>query len=139
VPYQSNAFEPGQYCGAFQFRFWQYGAWTTVVVDDRLPCDRRSHGGTELLFLHSSDRREFWSALLEKAYAKLHGSYAALAGGTPSEALQDFSGGIIEMLDFDEGSSASSPSKLWPVLKKAYEKNALITCVLSVSFRGKSF
>ncbi|XP_036404357.1 calpain-5-like [Megalops cyprinoides] len=122
-----NPKRPDLYAGIFHFRFWRLGRWTDVVVDDRLPTSQEG----ALLFCRSATPREFWSALLEKAYAKLNGCYEALEGGNTAEALVDFTGGVSEPLSLDRGVLTMHPDQrkaLFQTLARAHSRQALITC-----------
>ncbi|XP_047426695.1 calpain-5-like [Mugil cephalus] len=127
VDQEWNPKRPDLYAGIFHFRFWRLGRWMDVVVDDRLPVS----GDGALLFCRSATPREFWSALLEKAYAKLNGCYEALEGGNTAEALIDFTGGVSEPLNLDhEALSVHSDQRraFFQRLAKVHECKSLITC-----------
>uniref|UniRef100_A0A3Q4GG92 Zgc:85932 n=1 Tax=Neolamprologus brichardi TaxID=32507 RepID=A0A3Q4GG92_NEOBR len=112
-----QSFQDG-YSGCFTFRFWQYGQWEEVQIDDLLPTVNNN-----LIFLRSPDRQEFWSALLEKAYAKLNGGYLALGMGYPHEAMVDMTGGVTEVFQV-----ASLPRDLPTFLRHLLVRGALINC-----------
>eukprot|EP00092_Neocalanus_flemingeri_P057334 GFUD01068124.1.p1 GENE.GFUD01068124.1~~GFUD01068124.1.p1 ORF type:complete len:866 (-),score=218.50 GFUD01068124.1:2289-4886(-) len=114
------------YTGIFRFRFFRFGEWVEVVIDDRLP----TRNG-KLIYLKAKEPNEFWSPLLEKAYAKLYGSYTALEGGLTIEASVDFTGGIPEMIDLSN--LRMEKETLFYNMVKAYENKAFMSCSLSNS------
>ncbi|XP_014732899.1 PREDICTED: calpain-13-like isoform X2 [Sturnus vulgaris] len=106
------------YAGIFHFRFWQYGEWVDVVIDDRLPILNGRY-----LSVHPRTSNEFWPSLLEKAYAKLHGSYQNLNGGYISDALVDLSGGVQVQFSLQ-----NPPPDLEEILKAADKSRCLMGC-----------
>jgi len=92
--------------GAYQVRLCRAGEWHTVTVDDTFPVNAL---GT-LAYLKAA-RRSLWGPLLEKAAAKLHGSYEALSGGTFAEAFHMLTGFPVQkvlMGQYSCGSSAAA-------------------------------
>ncbi|CAB1352314.1 unnamed protein product, partial [Coregonus sp. 'balchen'] len=124
---------PESYAGIFHFRFWRFGEWVDVVIDDRLPTVDK-----QLVYCHSDDSNEFWSALVEKAYAKVYGCYEALDGGNTADALVDFTGGVSEPMDLLEGQMATDEvarNQLFERVLKVHNRDGLISC----SIRGHAY
>lgn len=64
VPSDQPLCGPG-YKGVVHFRFWRFGDWVDVYIDDLLPTVNG-----KLVYGRCTEPQEFWVALIEKAYAK---------------------------------------------------------------------
>ncbi|VDI30156.1 calpain-5 [Mytilus galloprovincialis] len=120
--------EDNKYSGIFHFRFWRCGTWTDVVIDDYLPTK-----GGRLIFVQSKARNEFWSALLEKAYAKLFGNYESLVAGRPRDALVDITGGVGELLSLDTYKTEAQKLELFDILHESVEQRSLMSASIAAS------
>ncbi|TEY86630.1 hypothetical protein BOTCAL_0005g00520 [Botryotinia calthae] len=108
--------------GVYGFVFHRDGEWRSEIIDDKLYLtkpdydeswiernlieDRQRINSEEdyrkiyqsnsgaLYFAQCEDPNETWLPLLEKAYAKAHGDYAAIEGGHTGEGLEDLTGGV---------------------------------------------
>lgn len=65
--------------GKYKVRLFHPGEkqWKVITIDDRMPCQ----SGTKQPLFIKQVGDELWAQLLEKAFAKLCGSYSHLAGG----------------------------------------------------------
>jgi calpain-15 len=83
-----------------------HGEWQSIVIDDQFPCSdlnspafSRAHG------------EELWVMIMEKAYAKMYGTYERIEGGNPAMALRDLTGAPYE--NMDEGTAEELWDFVW--------------------------
>lgn len=96
--------------GIYLMTFFVNGVLTPVVVDDWVPTKRN-----KTVFAGTKEQ-ELWAILLEKGWAKLHGSYARTEGGLPSFACMHMLGTPSE--SFWHGDMAKEADDFWERLKK---------------------
>eukprot|EP00768_Dysnectes_brevis_P009049 gnl/Dysnectes_brevis/870_a963_4167.p1 GENE.gnl/Dysnectes_brevis/870_a963_4167~~gnl/Dysnectes_brevis/870_a963_4167.p1 ORF type:complete len:803 (-),score=339.58 gnl/Dysnectes_brevis/870_a963_4167:72-2480(-) len=64
-------------CGAFTIRLYLNNKWRWILVDDFVAIDSSSRNP---VFATSTDPREFWVTILEKAFASVVGCYQGIIG-----------------------------------------------------------
>jgi len=68
--------------------------WVTFTIDDHVPCNKIAHEQQDTFqpLFTQPNGNELWVLLLENAFAKMCGSYAALEGGSTVWALRAMTG-----------------------------------------------
>jgi hypothetical protein len=74
--------------------------WEEIDRPDSEEKYRRAYQSNSeaLFFAQCENKNETWLPLLEKAYAKAHGDYAAIEGGFTGEGIEDLTGGVTTEL-----------------------------------------
>ncbi|TMW67948.1 hypothetical protein Poli38472_007620 [Pythium oligandrum] len=151
----SDALHHFKQFGVYTCRFYKNCQWVHVTTDTRLPYSvalqedelfpgRGETSPGQLLYGSSLNKNEVFVPFLEKAYAKLHGSYQVLAegyGGNVSgkilEAFLDCTGGSVFRVDVvDEkrrdadGEAAVPLLGLWKRLVRYKKRKSIITAQL---------
>jgi calpain-15 len=131
--------------GCYQVNLCLDGKWAPVMVDAHLPVvleestakpkslqkqDFRGvalqHGKVAFPAFCAIPQGQLWPALVEKAYAKAHGSYANLSGGFIAEGLADLTGAPFETIIFEAHDNHDRRDELWARLLSFSEAGFLM-------------
>lgn len=120
--------------GVCTFRFFKIGKWRNVTVDSYLPTVTKSRIP---LYAQSANQDEVWPGLIEKAYAKIHGSYAALKYNdacSVTRALTELTGSLVTKheIDLDE----EDDEELWEKFSWHLNQGNLVCCMVEVDESG---
>jgi hypothetical protein len=114
--------------GLYVVRLCKDGSWKTIVLDSFIPCVPKSGP----IYSYTRDQK-LWVPLIEKAFAKYHGSYNAIRDGWPHEAMIDLTGAPYMHFQFDDARAveAVADGSLWAKLKAYSAQRYIISLQVS--------
>lgn len=96
--------------GCYVVKIFLCGQYVNIVVDDFFPINDK-----KLPAFVGAKANELWVMLIEKAWAKIHGSFGAIAAGDSRESFSAITGAPVKY----HKHSLYTPDKLWKVIYKA--------------------
>lgn len=108
--------------GVYGVKFYVQGVPTEIVLDDYIPCTKSSKEKISPVFSKPKGN-ELWVLLLEKAWAKLFGSYAKIETGVSDEAFEY----ILGVPSFLYLAGHQTVDQIWRKIYSADKKNYIIS------------
>jgi calpain-15 len=90
-----------------------HGEWQSIVIEDQFPCSDLNSP-----FFSRAHGEELWVIIMEKAYAKMFGTYERIKGGKLAMVLPDLTGAPYE--NMDEGTT----DELWDFVSNRFTRNS---------------
>ena len=113
--------------GCYAIRLYICGQPMEIVVDDYFAVDNEG----ELMFA-GSNNNELWAMLIEKAWAKIHGGYAAIEGGDARETLAALTGAPVDFYRHKE----MNIKELWKIIRDSDNANYVMCTGAVVDTKG---
>ena len=89
--------------GLYSIMMYRNRKPVVITIDDNFPAKPNSKMHAYVQVGGNSDgNKEIWPLLIEKAYAKMYGSYPSIDGGLVDEALADLTNGAPCRFDFKD-------------------------------------
>lgn len=114
--------------GVYSVRFFKNGEWQVVTVDDHVPASCKPGYYERIMYVNMVKGGEVWPMILEKAYAKLHGSYEAIEAGHTSDALTDLTGNPSFAVDLDGMQAEIADGSLWKSIVEWHGNGFMMGC-----------
>ena len=111
--------------GIYAVQLYINGEKRTVVVDDHFPYDTNTDRWAMCRPSRDDGINEIWALILEKAWAKVFGSYQRIEAGTAGEAMYPMSGRPHR---FFIHANLQNMDKLWDRILSAERKNFPMCC-----------
>ena len=108
--------------GIYAVNLWIADEKRVVVVDDYFPYDEKKG---HFAFSRPSGGNEIWVLILEKAWAKVFGSYSRIEVGDCGEAMAPLTGCPNSSIYFED---YKSPNEIWDFLLWADTKTFPMCC-----------
>jgi hypothetical protein len=105
--------------GIYTVKFSKNGTWLYVHVSDQIPCNLAG----AVYFARSRDVNVTYVMVLEKAYAKLHGTYESIRGGNVDYAIEDLTGNAVTSVRITEARYAADVESgvMWQRFKADFD------------------
>ncbi|CAI2385781.1 unnamed protein product [Moneuplotes crassus] len=115
--------------GIYAVRFIINGKYQIVTVDDYFPVDPKS----QLPAFSRSTKNLIWPLVLEKAWAKLNGSFENIMQGYPQDVLSFIMPGLSKVINLRR---EDNNHELWKILIQALYKNHIICGITYKAIKG---